>query len=132
MSQENVEVVRRFYRAWARDDFPGPIELMAPDIEYVNPAGAVEPGIRRGRAEFIAAVEKTLEGWETWEMKPERFEAVGGKVAVVLRYKARGRGSGVEVEGRESALWTVRDGKVCRYEWFHGPMEALEAAGLSE
>ena len=77
MSQENVEVVRRFYRAWARDDFPGPIELMAPDIEYVNPAGAVEPGIRRGRAEFIAAVEKTLEGWETWEMKPERFEAVG-------------------------------------------------------
>ena len=46
--------------------------------------------------------------------------------------KARGRGSGVEVEGRESALWTVRDGKVCRYEWFHEPMEGLEAAGLSE
>ena len=85
---------------------------MAPDIEYVNPAEAVEPGIRRGRAEFIVAVEKTLEGWETWEMKPERFEAVGDEVAVVLRYRARGRGSGVEVEGRESALWTVRDGKI--------------------
>jgi ketosteroid isomerase-like protein len=50
----------------------------------------------------------------------------------VVRYRTRGRGSDVEVEGRESALWTLRDGKVVRYEWFHGPTEALEALGLSE
>jgi hypothetical protein len=42
MSEENVEIVRRFYRAWAGDEFPGPIELMDPEIEYINPAGAVE------------------------------------------------------------------------------------------
>jgi ketosteroid isomerase-like protein len=64
-------------------------------------------------------------------MDPEQFTAVGDQVAVVVRYRARGRGSGVEMEGRESALWTVRHGKVCRYAWFHEPMEALEAAGLS-
>ena len=28
-----------------------------------------------------------------------------------------------------SALWTVRGGKVVRFEWFHGPAEALEAMG---
>ena len=43
MSQENVEVVRRIYDAWARDDFPGPPELLDPEIEYVNPPGAIEP-----------------------------------------------------------------------------------------
>ncbi len=133
MSQENVDVVRRIYDEGLIDQHPQwLLELATADIEYVNPAGAVEPGTRRGRNEFIAAVEKTLEGWETWEMEPERFEAVGDQVAVVLRYKARGRGSGIEVEGRESALWTVRDGKVCRYAWFHEPAEALEAVGLSE
>jgi hypothetical protein len=26
----------------------------------------------------------------------------------------------------------MRDGKVVRYEWFHGPDDALEAAGLPE
>ncbi|MGH2964401.1 MAG: nuclear transport factor 2 family protein [Solirubrobacterales bacterium] len=132
MSQENVEVVQRFYDAWARDEFPGPIEFMAPEVEYVNPAGAVEPGIRRGLAEFSMALEKVFEGWETWRMEPEQFTAVGDHVAVVVRYQARGRGSGVEVEGRESALWTLRDGKVARYAWFHEPGDALEAAGLSE
>ena len=132
MSQENVEIVRRFYEAWARNEFPGPTELMDPEIEYVNPAGAVEPGTRRGRAAFSRAVEKVFDGWETWQMEPEAFEAVGDRVAVVLRYRARGRRSGVEIDGRESALWTVREGTVVRYAWFQEPSEALEAAGLSE
>ena len=132
MSQENLEIVRSFYDAWARDEFPGPIELMDPEIEYVNPAGAVEPGTRRGRTAFAKAVKKVFEGWETWQMEPEEFRAVEDQVAVVLSYRARGRGSGVEVAGRESALWTLRDGKVCRYAWFHEPTDALEAVGLSE
>ena len=128
MSRENVEIVRRFYAAWARDEFPGPVELMDAEIEYVNPAGAVEPGTRRGPREFGMAVERTLEGWETWEMEPEAFTTVGDQVAVVVAYKARGRASGVEVQGRESALWTLRDGKVRRYAWFHEPDQALMAA----
>ena len=132
MSRENVEIVRRFYRAWAGDEFPGPVELMDPEMEYVNPPEAVEPGTRRGVAEFSSAIEKVLEGWETWQMEPEQFSAAGDQVAVVVRYRARGRGSGVALEGRESALWTLRDGKVTRYAWFHEPAEALEAAGVSE
>ena len=116
MSQENVEIVRRFYDAWARGVGPGlSVELMDPEIEYVNPAGAVEPGTRRGRAAFSRAVEKLFEGWETWQAKPEQFKPVGEQVAVVLSYRARGRGSGLEVEGRESALWTLRRRRVSRY-----------------
>jgi ketosteroid isomerase-like protein len=48
-------------------------------------------------------------------MEPERFDSVGNQVAVVLRYTARGRSSGVLVEGRKSAPWTLRDGRVVRY-----------------
>jgi ketosteroid isomerase-like protein len=48
----------------------------------------------------------------------------------VVRYTARGRGSGVDVKGRESSLWTFRDGKVIRYQWFHGAEDA--AAAVSE
>jgi ketosteroid isomerase-like protein len=132
MSEENVRVVRSFYDAWARDELPGPTDLMDPQIEYVNPAEAVEPGTRRGVAAFSRAVEKVFDAWETWETEPEQFTAVGDQVAVVVRYRAHGRGSGVEVEGRESALWTLRDGKVVRYAWFHESTDALEAAGLEE
>jgi uncharacterized protein len=132
MSQENVEVVRSVYDAWARDEYPGPADLLDEEIEYVNPLEAVEPGTRHGLAAFSEALEKVFEGWESWRIEPERFVPSGDRVAVVVRYRARGRGSGVEVEGRESALWTVRDGKVVRYEWFHKPADALEAAGMSQ
>jgi ketosteroid isomerase-like protein len=129
MSEQNVEIIRRFYRAWAREELPGPAEYIDPEIEYVNPAAAVEPGTRRGTAAFEAAVRKTLDGWETWEMEPEQFTDLGDRVAVVLRYRARGRGSGIELQGRESALWSLRDGKVWRYAWFHEATGALDAAG---
>jgi ketosteroid isomerase-like protein len=127
--QHNAELVRRVYDAWARGEFPGPADLLDEEIEYVNPPRAVEPGTRRGLAEFGRAVEKVLESWETWEMEPEEYTESGEQVAVVVSYRARARGSGVEVEGRESALWTIRAGRVVRYEWFHDAADALEAAG---
>jgi ketosteroid isomerase-like protein len=132
MSEENVEIVRSIYRAWARGDFPGPVELMDPEIEYVNPIRAVEPGTRRGLTAFSRAVDRVFDGWETWQIEPEQLMPIGDQVAVVIRYRMRVRGSSADVEARESALWTLRDGKVVRYAWFHGPGDALEAAGLRE
>jgi len=126
----NAEVVQAIYDAWAREERPGPVELLDAQIEYVNPAGALEPGTRRGLSGFADAVEKTYEGWDAWEMKLEQLHVAGDRVAVVVQYRARGRGSGVELEGRESALWTIRDGKAVRYEWFHGPGDALDVLGL--
>ena len=101
--------------------------MLDPDVEYVNPEGAIEPGTRRGVAEFVRATEKLIDAWEHWRPELEQIEAVGDQVVAVVRYSARGRGSGVEVEGTESSLWTFRDGKVVRYEWFHGPEDAFKA-----
>jgi ketosteroid isomerase-like protein len=60
-------------------------------------------------------------------MHVERLEDAGDRTAALVSYKARGRSSGVELEGRESALWTIRDGKAVRYEWFHDPNDAFDA-----
>ncbi len=125
-----MAVVRRFYAAWARDELPGPPELMDAKIQYVNPPGATEPGTRDGLDAFGVAVSKVSEAWESWRMEPDGMEAAGDHVAVAVHYQARGRASGIEVEGRESALWTLREGRVVRYEWFHGPRDAFEALGM--
>jgi ketosteroid isomerase-like protein len=129
MSDRNVEIVQRIYAAWAVGDIPGPLELLDDDVEYVNPPGAIEPGTRSGIAEFTRATEKLLEAWEFWQAETEDTRAEGDRVAVLVRYRARGRGSGAEVEGRESALFTFREGRVARYEWFHGEADAFEALG---
>jgi uncharacterized protein len=130
VSEQNVEIVRRFYEAWGRGEISVPVELMDPEVEYVNPEGAIEPGTRRGIPAFEEAVATVFDAWEYWRGEPDRLEAVDDRVIAVVRYRARGRSSGLEVEGVESALWTLRDGRVVRYEWFHGPDDAFRAAGL--
>ena len=128
MAGSNAEIVRRFYEEWSAGEVPGPAEHMHADIEYVNPEGAVEPGTRRGVVGFTDAVRKTFDAWEYWRAEPVELREVGDCVVAVVRYCTRGRGSGVEIEGRESALWTFRDGKVARYQWFHGVDDAGAAA----
>ena len=123
----NEDVVQRFYDAWARREIPGPLELLDPEVEYVNPAGAIEPGTRRGVAAFTAALETVFEAYEYWRTDVESLECIGDHVVAVVSYTLKGRGSGLEVRGRESALWTLRKGKVLRYEWFHGVDDARTA-----
>src|SRR6478672_4071009 len=106
MSQENMELAQALFDGWAREEFPGRIDLLDANIEYVNPPGAVEPGVRKGIDAFVAAWDSVLGAWTLWHMQPERFVAVADKVAVVIRYEAQARSSGITVEGRESALLT--------------------------
>jgi hypothetical protein len=87
-----------------REELSGPLELLDPEIKYVNPAGAIEPGTRSGIEAFTAAVDKVFDAWESWRIELEDLTAKGGRVVLVVRYRARGRASGVEVDGRESAL----------------------------
>jgi uncharacterized protein len=126
VSEENVELIRRIYDTWARGESAR--DLIAEDVEYVNPSYAVEPGTRRGRKSF-SVVRDT---YEDFDVRVERFVDAGDDVVVLARYTASGRGSGVPLEGEHGYVWTVRDGQAVRFHWFQSHREALEAAGLSE
>ena len=54
MSQENVAIVRRIYASWAPGSSPAETNLLHPDIEWVNPSYALEPGTRKGIEAFTA------------------------------------------------------------------------------
>ena len=131
MSQENVEVVRSVYEAWARNDLPGPAPLRRAD-RIREPAQRGRAGHPSGTGRLQPGSSRHIRALEAWQIELERFIPAGERAAVVVRYRALWRASGVDVEAHESALWTVRDGKVVRYEWFHGPNDALEAVGLRE
>ncbi len=126
MSQENVELVRRIYDAWERDESAR--EFIAADIEYVNPSYAVEPGTRQGR-KSLAAVRDT---YEDFKIRVERIIDAGDETVVLAHYTASGPVSGVPVAGEHGYVWTVQEGLAVRFQWFQSHGEALEAAGVSE
>jgi hypothetical protein len=125
MSQENLEVVRAIYRLWSEDRSAR--HLIDPELEYVNPAYAVEAGTRRSRGTFA----KVREVYPDFRLEPERFVDIGDDVVVIGT--ARGTSaSGIEAQWRQGYVWTVRDGIAVRFRWFNRPEEALKAVGLAE
>ena len=127
MSETNVELVRRIYAAWNSEESVR--DMLSPDVEYVNPAYAVEPGTRRGRSSF-SVVRDT---YEDFKLQVERFiDAGSDQVIVLARYTGSGRGSGVPVAGEHGHVWTIREGLAVRFQWFQSHREALEATGLRE
>ena len=132
MSRENVEVVRQIYNGGLIDRAVEDMRpLLAPDVEYVNPADAIEPGTRRGIDEVMVAFGATS-AFETATSELRELFAAGHSVVAEVRFRARSRGSDVELTQEEAHTWTFRNGKVTRFEWSRDLAAALEAVGLSE
>jgi ketosteroid isomerase-like protein len=72
------------------------------------------------------------EAWDSYEMEVERLIDVGDRVVSLFRIRAVGDGSGVSVERGDGMVWTFRDGKLARLDYFNHQADALEAAGLRE
>jgi ketosteroid isomerase-like protein len=53
-------------------------------------------------------------------------------VLLLVRDYARRPGSAAELQSENAAIWTVRDGKVARAEFYPNRAEALKAVGLED
>ena len=128
--QEIIAKLRRAYEAFSRGDFDTAIEMAHPEIEFVSPA---EQSRLRGADALRAWMEP--DAFEEQQIQPREFRIHGNKVLVRQHTRARGVGSGIELDLDMWAVWTLdEDGLVTRIESFliHQEDEALEAAGLLE
>jgi ketosteroid isomerase-like protein len=134
MSQENVEVVRRYVEAFNRADVEACVELSDPQTEAdVSRAAGPYAGIYRGAEAIRGLLESYFEAWEPLRWEPRSFmEPEDGCVVMPFHASGRGKGSGIEVDAQAAAIWTVRDGKISRMQLFPTERAALEAVGLSE
>lgn len=128
---DNLRVLARMYEAWDGQDLAGVLELLDPEFEWVNPPYAVHPGIRRGHDGMERVMENLRDSFESQTRMLGAVEEVGQDTVLWHTvFCARGRDSGAEIEIEEQHLWTLRDGKILRIQWFHDAGEAREAAGL--
>jgi ketosteroid isomerase-like protein len=131
--REDVELVRSAFEAWNRGDIDEFSELAAEDIAWLEVSGRPEGGTseRFGRDRMRRALESLFDAWESYHLEVERIEEVGARVVAVVREVARGRSSGLEVDGRWGYLVTVEDGLIVRIEAYRDAGQALRIAGLA-
>jgi ketosteroid isomerase-like protein len=146
MSRENVEVVKKFiappgtdYRVLFGDDavFAAAKEVVEPlvaaDFKSAFISLGPQPmeftgldGLRRGFLDWIAP-------WATYFDDLEEVFAVGDDHVVVLgREHGRRLDTGAEVVAETAGVYTVRDGKIARAEYYAKTADALEAVGRRE
>jgi len=146
MSREDVELVRRLLGPFEQGDLSplfrddaisasitaASAPLFTPDFECVFVREDV------GRAAY-AGLDGLRAAWLDWLMPWESYHGVvedvidahEGRVLVLTRDHARPKGSDAEVYFSGAPVWTVRDGKVARIEFYWNRAEGLAAAGLS-
>jgi len=133
MSEENVEIVRRFTDASNRRDLTAFWSLCDPDIEIESDRVLIGTPTYRGQAGIERWFRDMAAAWEEFRTEVLEIVAVGNNGVVFIgRGSGRGKTTGAPVAPDAAVFIGLADGKVAPVEFFATKEEALEAAGLSE
>jgi ketosteroid isomerase-like protein len=133
MSEENVELARRYVEAFNQGVLDATEHLRHPDVEVVDPPNLPDADTYVGEAAGRARVESLMAfGWDGQFRVREYLEA-GEEVVVIWQMKGRGAIGEVPLDIPELAhIIAFEGGLVRRVRQYLTRAEALEAAGLSE
>jgi len=127
VSASRIERIERIFEALVARDLEALMSGTAEEVEWRNPEGAIEPGVRTGRDAFAEALARLLEMFEF-----ERFEILdsaerGDVVALRVHQVGRGRSSGVPIDAILGQVMWFAGEQVVAFEWFPEPDRALAA-----
>jgi ketosteroid isomerase-like protein len=132
MSQENVEVVRRWFNVWTTSDWTAFEAIHDPYVVVIPPEDWPDGEVSIGRDAWIRQSIRLKESWETDRGELDEIHEAGSHVMAETRWVTKGKDSGIEFETALYAVFTLLKGTVTRIEWFLDRAQALEAVGLSE
>ncbi len=133
MSEENVEVVRSVYSAWSDGDLDAFLAVCDARVELLTSGAFPDLApVYRGHDGMRTFWQAMRAPWESLHLDPERIVEGAARAAVVVRFRAQGKGSGVATELRQGHALRLKDGRVFKVSTHMSFDEALEAAGLSE
>jgi ketosteroid isomerase-like protein len=143
MSQSNVELVRKLQPAphtdlgqimrdprsdvWSRI-----ANFFHSDFECVITLLDTDKVARTGIAGLRAAWEEWLQPWTTYRTEIEEVIDAGECIVVLTREYGRRVPNAPEVEMIAAAVWTVRESKIARVEFYPHRAEALKAVGRED
>jgi ketosteroid isomerase-like protein len=137
MSEESGEIVRKHLdalNAFLRGEISSDayLALWDEEAEFVPLRAQLEGESYLGHDGLMRFVAELAEDFEEVRFEIEETQEAGDQVVAIGRFRAHGRGSGVDINVPITAVQRVRRGKMLYTRLFSEPAEALEADGLSE
>jgi ketosteroid isomerase-like protein len=132
MSQENMEVVRNYFKARSERGREGVFEFLSPNVVWESRSDLPDAQTYRGHDEVRSFFWRFRDVLDDMWFEAEDFILAGERVVVPLRWGGRGKSSGVVVDEREAWVFAVQDDVIVRVEEYGTTGAALEAVGLPE
>ena len=130
MSRENVEAVVGLVEAWMTGDRSAARAAWDRDAVMILPV--IDSSMLVGLPSIERAVESWRKSWGTWRFEVDEVIDAGEHVIVIGHQRAEGKESGAEVELLSCGVWSLRNSRVVRAEFFGSRAEALRAAGIEK
>ena len=132
MSEENVELVQAAFDAYFRGDDRAMLQLVTPDIVVRQFPDQADVRDYHGHAGLEQVMTEWIGTWDDWSIDILRTRDLGDLVFAAARQQGRGKASGAPIDAEVTFVFTMREGKIARWQMFRSEQQALEAVGLAE
>ena len=132
MSEENMEIVRRWFELWNEGDLDAQLDAL--DSEFEFRTSGVFPGLQSvysGREGYARFWRDFRAPWASLGIVLDDVRENGDRLAALFTFQATGR-DGMSVRRQAGNVFAIRDGLIRRVDAYGEWDPTLEAAGLTE
>jgi ketosteroid isomerase-like protein len=130
MNEEaNVTLIRNMYTAFGKGDVQSILNNVADNAEWINHGPSTIPyaGSRLGKTQIREFFQAVGDSTTDAKVTPTNFVAHGDMVVSTGRYTARVANSGAQIDTPVAHFFTIRNGKVVRWEGFSDSAHVADA-----
>jgi len=115
----NTEVIRGLYVAFASGDVPGVLGALDKDIRWTEAEGFPYGGTYVGPDAVLTNVFAKLGSeWDGFSAVPHSFVSEGDTVVALGEYGGHYKATGKRFSAPFAHVWTLRDGKIVRFQQY--------------
>jgi len=132
-AEANTRLAQSVYEAFGRGDRAALAEVMADDIEWVNPGDPDDnpnAGMFKGKEAVLGWFGGLASTRDYTTFEPREFIAQNDKVVSLVYAEATVPDTGRAFVNHEAHVWTFRDGKLARFEIYLDTAAAAAAHGV--
>jgi ketosteroid isomerase-like protein len=117
--QNNLDVIRGMYSAFARGDVPGVLGTLNPEIVWIEAEGFPSAGTYTTPDAVLHNVfMRLVADWDGFSAAPVEFICDGQKVVAIGDYSATCKATGKAFKAPFAHVWKLRGGRVVGFQQF--------------
>ena len=125
---QNLRLVQGLYEAFGARDRERILEIMHPEIEWIQNEGFPGGGLHKGAVHVLDDVlSQFRRDWDNWRARVTEWHDAGATVIAIGVYEGTYKATGKQLVAAFAHVYDIKDGRVVRFRQFTDTALILEA-----